>query len=77
MPHLVAPDIRVHRSFLAAIKEFGPKGSDPNAVLAHEIEEFGGTWHRPEIFAAYVARMNAESLEDTPRPDGWVPHTNL
>ncbi|MCX4823052.1 GNAT family N-acetyltransferase [Streptomyces sp. NBC_01142] len=77
MPQLTAPDTRYHASFLDAMKEFAAEGSDRDALLAHETEEFGGTWHRPEVFAAYVARLNAETLEETPRPEGWVPSTNL
>ncbi|WP_405808303.1 GNAT family N-acetyltransferase [Streptomyces sp. NBC_00210] len=77
MPQLIAPDVRFHESFLVAVKEFLAEGADPNTLLAHEIEEFGGTWRRPDAFAGYVARLGAESLEETPRPQGWVPHTNL
>ncbi|AVZ73010.1 GNAT family N-acetyltransferase [Streptomyces lunaelactis] len=77
MPQLIAPDVRFHASFLGAMKEFLDEGSDPNAVLAHEVEEFGGSWQEPDVFAAYVARQHAESLEDGPRPEGWVPNTNL
>lgn len=77
MPQLTSPVTGVHSSFLAAIDEFLAEGADPNTLLAHEIEEFGRVWHRADAFAEYVGRLRAEALEETPRPEGWVPHTNL
>ncbi|MFI9582094.1 GNAT family N-acetyltransferase [Streptomyces sp. NPDC052236] len=77
MPHLIAPDVHVYASFLGAMKEFAAEGFNPDALLAHEVREFGATWHEPEVFAAYVARLNADSREESPRPEGWVPSTNL
>ncbi|MFJ2116477.1 GNAT family N-acetyltransferase [Streptomyces sp. NPDC087850] len=41
------------------------------------MEEFAATWHRPDVFAVYVDRLNAEPLEETPRIEGWVPCTTL
>ncbi|RYJ24008.1 PhnO protein [Streptomyces sp. L-9-10] len=77
MPRFIAPDVKVHSSFLDAMKEFVEEGADERSLLLHEMEEFGGTWHRPEVFAAYVERLNAEPLEETPRIEGWVPNTTL
>ncbi|MFJ1645661.1 GNAT family N-acetyltransferase [Streptomyces sp. NPDC088258] len=77
MPRFIAPDIRVHASFLDAMKEFTEEDAGERSLLLHEMEQYGATWHRPEVFAAYVERLNAEPLEETPRIEGWVPNTTL
>ncbi|MFD5780963.1 GNAT family N-acetyltransferase [Streptomyces sp. NPDC058220] len=77
MPRFIAPDVRVHASFLDAMKEFVEEGAGERSLLLHEMEEFAATWHRPEVFATYVDRLNAEPLEETPRIEGWVPSTTL
>lgn len=77
MPQLIAPDVRIHGSFLDAMKEFVEEGTDERSLLAHEMAEYAATWHRPEVFAGYVDRLNAEPLEETPRIEGWVPNTTL
>ncbi|RDG39742.1 GNAT family N-acetyltransferase [Streptomyces corynorhini] len=77
MPRFIAPDIRVHASFLDAMKEFVEEDAGERSLLRHEMERYGATWHRPEVFAEYVARLNAEPLEETPRSEGWVPSTTL
>jgi predicted acetyltransferase len=77
MPQLIAPDVRVHASFLAAMKEFVDEGAGERALLAHEMAEFAPTWHEPEVFVAYVAGLHAERLGTSPRSDGWVPATTL
>ncbi|MFI5754720.1 GNAT family N-acetyltransferase [Streptomyces sp. NPDC051569] len=77
MPQLIAPDVRLHASFLDGMKEFVEEGADERSLLAHEMAEYAAIWHRPEIFASYVDRLNAEPLEETPRVEGWVPSTTL
>ncbi|KIF74410.1 hypothetical protein QR77_11310 [Streptomyces sp. 150FB] len=77
MPQLTAPDVRVHASFLVAMKEFVEEDADERSLLAHEMALYADSWHRPEVFAAYVARLRAERLEETPRIEGWVPGTTL
>ncbi|MDX3849338.1 GNAT family N-acetyltransferase [Streptomyces sp. AK02-01A] len=77
MPQFIAPDVRVHASFLDAMKEFIEEGAGERALLVHEMEEYASIWHRPEVFAGYVDRLNAEPLEETPRIEGWVPNTTL
>ncbi|WP_066944881.1 GNAT family N-acetyltransferase [Streptomyces lushanensis] len=77
MPRFIAPDVRVQASFLDAMAEFVAEGAGERALLLHEMEEFAASWHRPEVFAAYVDRLNAEPLEETPRVAGWVPNTTL
>ena len=80
MPHLTPPVEAVHQSFLAAMAEFvaeGRAGADDHTMLGAEIGEFGATWAAPEEFARYVAAVRAQSLAETPRPEGWVPSTTL
>ncbi|MFE2941131.1 GNAT family N-acetyltransferase [Streptomyces sp. NPDC059255] len=77
MPEFIAPDVRVHASFLDAMKEFVEEDEGERSLLAHEMEQYAGNWHRPDVFAAYCARLNAEPLEETPRIAGWVPSTTL
>ena len=76
-PRLVAPTARVHRSFLAAIAEerAGDRRRD-TINLAHHVA-YEAHWHEPAGFAAYVAALEADRREDTPRPEGFVPGTML
>jgi|SRR5581483_4210952 len=78
MPRLSLPVVDVHESFIAAMAELQAEGRgepDDDSMVGREIRQFGPTWHTPEGFAAYVDQLRAESLEETPRPDGWVPST--
>lgn len=80
MPELSAPVERVHESFLAAMAEFRAEGrGDPDdlTMIGRDIREFGSGWADPAAFAAYVAAVRAQSLEETPRPTGFVPSTTL
>ncbi|MFJ1597955.1 GNAT family N-acetyltransferase [Streptomyces sp. NPDC088261] len=77
MPQLIVPDVRVHASFLDAMREFVDEGDGERSLLAHEMERYAGSWHRAEVFAGYVERLRAEALEETPRVEGWVPSTTL
>src|SRR5262245_37996567 len=68
----------VARSFLAAMQEFaaeGRGGPDDNTMIGAEISQWQRRWDTPEGFAAYVAALGAQSDEETPRPEGWVPST--
>jgi predicted acetyltransferase len=77
MPQLSVPDVRVHASFLLAMNEFVEVDGDDRSLLAHEMAVYADSWHRPEVFASYVAGLRAERLEETPRVAGWVPGTTL
>jgi predicted acetyltransferase len=75
---LSLPVVDVRESFVAAMRELQAEGRgqpDDDSMVGREIRDFGATWHTPEGFAAYVHQIRAESLEETPRPDGWVPST--
>jgi len=78
MPNLQLPTPEVRESFLAAMVEFADErrgASDDHTMIGHEIRTFGGTWHTAAGFAAFVRSLRADALEETPRPEGWVPCT--
>jgi len=81
MPELSPPTTRVRRSFVAAMAEFqaeGRGGPDDHTMIGQEIREYGQSWvSAPEEFGAFVDGLRAQALEDSPRPDGWVPSTTL
>lgn len=80
MPTLTPPTERVHASFLTAMAEFRAEGRgdrQDHSMVGAEIREYADTWHRPEVFARYVTELRQQALEETPRPEGWVPDTTL
>ena len=68
-PGLVAPDVRYHRSFLAAMAE------DRDYALAAGLDLPGLV--APAAFARYVAALRADVEEASPRPALFVPQTVL
>jgi predicted acetyltransferase len=77
---LSRPVVRVHRSFVAAMDEFRREGRgdpDDTTAIGDEIRDYADRWTSPEGFAAYVDRLRLQALEDAPRPEGYVPSTNL
>jgi predicted acetyltransferase len=80
VPALVDPTTSVHASFLAAMEEFraeGRGGPGDYTMIGHDLRTYATTWQTPEGFAAYVASLVADRLEETPRPRGFVPATTL
>ncbi|MEU7866445.1 GNAT family N-acetyltransferase [Dactylosporangium sp. NPDC049140] len=80
MPALSPPVVAVHQSFLAAMAEFvaeGRGGPDDFSMVAREIQDFSPTWDTPAGFAEYVTALRAQALEETPRPEHFVPSTTL
>jgi predicted acetyltransferase len=80
VPALITPTARVRASFIAAMEEFKAEArgtSDDHSGLGQEIRTFGPNWREPAAFAEYVAWLLDLQLEETPRPDGWVPATTL
>ncbi|MET7518717.1 GNAT family N-acetyltransferase [Streptomyces sp. NPDC005480] len=60
MPQLIAPDVRVHASFLAAMDEAraeGAGGPDDDSTAGLSLRAYGDTWQDPAVFAEYVARL--------------------
>jgi predicted acetyltransferase len=80
MVQLSTPTVSVHPSFLAAMAEFRAEGrgaTGDGTEIGREIRTFGGSWASPEGFAAYVRWLVDQAREDSPRPEGHVPATNL
>ncbi|WP_405581515.1 GNAT family N-acetyltransferase [Streptomyces sp. NBC_01190] len=80
MPQLIVPDVRIHRSFLAAMAEFVAEGrgdADDSSMVGRDLRTWSRRWHEPADFAAYVAALLAVADPDLPRPDALVPCTNL
>ena len=78
MAILSLPVTDVHGSFLSAIEELRAEGRgrpEDNTMIGHDIRQWSGRWDSPEGFSAYVFGLRAQSVEDTPRPEGWVPDT--
>jgi predicted acetyltransferase len=80
MPRLSRPVPEVRLSFIAAMREFqaeGRGGADDLTNIGDEIRDYADTWSTPEGFTAYVARLRDQALEDSARPEGYVPSTTL
>jgi predicted acetyltransferase len=80
MPQLVSPDRRFRRSFAAAMDEFRREGRgspDDNSVIGRYLRDRAPATATDEAFEAFVAGIRAGRLEETPRPPGFVPDTEL
>lgn len=78
MAELIAPTVRLHRSFLAAMTEFAAEGrAGDGTLLGYELDRFSSRWEHPEGFAEYVRWVLDQSAEDTARLPGFVPATTL
>ena len=69
----VSPDTRFHLSYVDAIREFHAADADLPPFARHDLSDI----ESPEAFAAYVARLHADPLPETPHPDWKVPQTTL
>lgn len=80
MPELVPPDARYRTSFAAAMAEFAAEGrGGPNdfSVAGRYLREQSNAWASEEGFETFCAAIRAQRLEETPRPAGIVPDTEL
>lgn len=80
MPELVAPEVRFRRSFAAAMDEFRAEGRgspDDRSVIGRYLRDNGSATESDGAFEAFVAGIRADRLEETPRPPGFVPDTEL
>jgi predicted acetyltransferase len=80
MPELTPPDPRVRASFGAAMDEFLAEGRgtpDDHSVIGHYLRDQQGAWASDQAFRSFVEEIRAQRLEQTPRPDGYVPATEL
>lgn len=54
------------------------RGSDgAQSVIDRYLRERRQAWLDDRAFAEFVAELDAQRLEETPRPSGWVPSTEL
>ncbi|GAA2661390.1 GNAT family N-acetyltransferase [Streptomyces lunalinharesii] len=72
-PHLTAPTVRVHDSFLAAMAEFRAEGvhRSPHSSLGRELRTWQPRWSTAEGFATYVRQVAGVVADE--RIDGPVP----
>jgi len=80
VPELIAPDIRVRASYVAAMKEFTAEGRGDEGdmtVLGREIRWYRDLWADAARFGELVQTLRDEAKETTPRLEGWVPATTL
>ena len=74
MPRLIAPDVRVRESFVAAMAEFAAEGrGGDRTIIGRDLAEHSDQWRTADGFAAFVAAMRTE--ERQPRRSGLVPQT--
>ncbi len=63
---------------MAEFRGEGRGGPADNTMIGSEIRAFGHSWSSmPDGFAAYVDWLRSQALEESPRPDGYVPSTTL
>jgi len=80
MPTLERPTPDVRESFLAAMDEFRAEGRGEawdDSVVGDDLRKFSASWSSAEGFEEYVSQVLAQSREDAPRPEGFVPATTL
>src|SRR5437868_11088706 len=80
MPELVSPNSSLHRSYVAAMEEFRYEGRgepDDDSRIGREIGANAAAWNDPEDFDRFVWSLRAQSVESTPRPNGFVPSSTL
>lgn len=77
MPELTLPVPELRPSFLEGMQELAGEGRGDLDDVARTGDGAARSnrWRNPDGFAEYVAGLRADELEDTPRPDGWVPCT--
>jgi predicted acetyltransferase len=74
VPLLVTPNIRYHRSFLAAVTEFGDAWIDGSGAVNGSDR---AALANPDVFGALVTSLVGDAADDAPRPEGRVPATSL
>lgn len=80
MPELIPPDERVQKSFIAAMEEFRAEGRghpSDHSMIGSEIRGYRAEWSTVDGFRRYVQDLRDQALEDSPRPEGYVPSTTL
>jgi predicted acetyltransferase len=79
-PAFVLPTVDLQQSFLAAMAEYAAEGRgapSDQTNIGREIRLYANKWHSPGFFAEFVELVRAQELEETPRPEAFVPTTTL
>jgi predicted acetyltransferase len=79
-PRLVDPDVRFRRSFAAAMGEFRAEGrgaAEDRSVVGRYLREHASAFGDDQAFREFVDRIRADRFESAPRPEGFVPDTEL
>jgi predicted acetyltransferase len=80
VPELVIPDPSIRASFADAMDEFRAEARgavDDHSVIGRYLRDEGEAWSSDASFRAFVGEIRAQRLEETPRPAGFVPATEL
>lgn len=80
MPELTPPLASLRRSFSDAMAEFRAEGrgtEEDRSVIGGYLRARSAAWADDEAFRAFSASVRAEALEESPRPEGFVPATEL
>ena len=80
MPTLIAPREDMRRSFAEAMDEFRAEGrgsEDDQSTFGVYLRTRAAEWSSDEAFSLFAASIRADALEQTPRPEGYVPATEL
>ena len=80
MATLIAPSDDMRRSFGEAMDEFRAEGrgsEDDHSEIGTYLRTRSAEWSSEEAFSAFIASIRAAALEDTPRPEGYVPATEF
>jgi predicted acetyltransferase len=80
MPELMSPEARFRASFATAMEEFVAEGrgaADDHSVIGFYLRSRPDAWTNDTAFQAFVDEVRAQRLEETPRPAGYVPATEL
>ena len=55
----------------------GRGAPDDHSVIGHYLRDRQGAWSSDRAFRSFVDEVRAQRLEETPRPAGYVPSTEL
>jgi predicted acetyltransferase len=62
---------------MAEFRAEGRGSADDRTAIGRYLRERSDAWASDAAFAAFTEAIRAQRLEDTPRPDGFVPDTEL
>ena len=80
VPTLIAPRDDIRRSFAEAMDEFRAEGrgsDDDRSAFGNYLRTRAAEWSGDEAFSHFTASIRADELEETPRPEGFVPATEM